>query len=268
MSSKLCAGDVRRVLLERFPFKVVYVVRGRAVLVVAVAHTSRHPDYWKNASRVEPGAGSNPTGILGVALIPVNGESPSASSPRGSRRSGRWDSNPRPSRPKPERDPGIMRVPWRACGKPCGGWRAVVARGARARPPDRCRDGPRPGAARRGRASPSRPSSPGQGRRAPSSDRRRVAQTPPGEAKRPSQPSRPSQPVPLLASGRDGWLGPTVTRPVGDRHTTCLGVPRGEAETRLSYGALPHEGQNFAPASSLAPQELQKAPAGIAAETG
>ena len=42
---------VRRVLLERFPFKVVYVVRGRHVLVVAVAHTSRHPDYWK--SRLE-----------------------------------------------------------------------------------------------------------------------------------------------------------------------------------------------------------------------
>jgi hypothetical protein len=38
---------VRRVLLERFPFKVVYVVRSRLVLVVAIAHTSRHPDYWK-----------------------------------------------------------------------------------------------------------------------------------------------------------------------------------------------------------------------------
>ncbi len=38
---------VRRLLLDRFPFKIVYLVRGRMVVVVAVAHTSRHADYWK-----------------------------------------------------------------------------------------------------------------------------------------------------------------------------------------------------------------------------
>ena len=38
----------RRYLLRRFPFSVVYRVESRRVLIVAVAHGSRRPGYWKS----------------------------------------------------------------------------------------------------------------------------------------------------------------------------------------------------------------------------
>jgi plasmid stabilization system protein ParE len=37
---------VRRFLLSRFPFSVVYAIRDEQVLVVAVAHAKRRPRYW------------------------------------------------------------------------------------------------------------------------------------------------------------------------------------------------------------------------------
>jgi plasmid stabilization system protein ParE len=37
----------RRFLLHRFPYEVVYRVRGEHVLVVAVAHCKRRPGYWR-----------------------------------------------------------------------------------------------------------------------------------------------------------------------------------------------------------------------------
>lgn len=39
--------DVRRYLMPRFPFGILYQVRAEHVQVIAVAHLSRHPDYWK-----------------------------------------------------------------------------------------------------------------------------------------------------------------------------------------------------------------------------
>ena len=38
----------RRVVLRRFPFSVVYLPEPEAVLVVAVAHHSRRPGYWRD----------------------------------------------------------------------------------------------------------------------------------------------------------------------------------------------------------------------------
>jgi plasmid stabilization system protein ParE len=38
--------DLRRVLLRRFPFKILYRVRGGEVEVLAVAHNRRRPTYW------------------------------------------------------------------------------------------------------------------------------------------------------------------------------------------------------------------------------
>jgi plasmid stabilization system protein ParE len=38
--------DIRRVLLKRFPFAVVYEVLPDQVVILAVAHTSRRPNYW------------------------------------------------------------------------------------------------------------------------------------------------------------------------------------------------------------------------------
>jgi plasmid stabilization system protein ParE len=41
------SGDTRRVLLRRFPFFVVYRLRGDNVQIVAVAHARRRPGYWR-----------------------------------------------------------------------------------------------------------------------------------------------------------------------------------------------------------------------------
>jgi len=36
----------RRCLLDRFPFSLVYRIGGGTILVVAVAHARREPNYW------------------------------------------------------------------------------------------------------------------------------------------------------------------------------------------------------------------------------
>jgi hypothetical protein len=37
---------MRRVVLRRFPFSIIYRVRGEEILVIALAHASRLPAYW------------------------------------------------------------------------------------------------------------------------------------------------------------------------------------------------------------------------------
>ena len=44
--------DRRVAVLDRFPFTVPYQVTGDAVVILALAHTSRRPGYW--AHRREP----------------------------------------------------------------------------------------------------------------------------------------------------------------------------------------------------------------------
>lgn len=41
------SGGFRRVNLPGFPFYVAYFVRGERILIAAVGHASRHPNYWK-----------------------------------------------------------------------------------------------------------------------------------------------------------------------------------------------------------------------------
>ena len=41
-------GGFRRVNLPGFPYYITYVVIDELLLVLAVAHSARHPDYWKN----------------------------------------------------------------------------------------------------------------------------------------------------------------------------------------------------------------------------
>jgi toxin ParE1/3/4 len=45
---------VRRVMLKKFPYAVVYAVKGDRVLVLAVMHFSRHPEYWHGRPRKPP----------------------------------------------------------------------------------------------------------------------------------------------------------------------------------------------------------------------
>ncbi len=39
--------EVRRYVLRRFPYRIIYEVIGTDVVVLAVAHTRRQPNYWK-----------------------------------------------------------------------------------------------------------------------------------------------------------------------------------------------------------------------------
>ena len=41
------AYGFRRTLVRRFPFSLVYAVEGEEIVVVAVAHQRRSPNYWR-----------------------------------------------------------------------------------------------------------------------------------------------------------------------------------------------------------------------------
>lgn len=36
----------RRFILNRFPYKMVYLVRAEQVIMIAIMHQHRNPDYW------------------------------------------------------------------------------------------------------------------------------------------------------------------------------------------------------------------------------
>lgn len=40
--------DIRRCLVNRFPFGIIYTIEQTGVSILAVMHLRRHPDYWKN----------------------------------------------------------------------------------------------------------------------------------------------------------------------------------------------------------------------------
>jgi hypothetical protein len=39
--------SVRRFLVDRFPYRIFYLVRKSEIVVVAIMHTSRRPGYWQ-----------------------------------------------------------------------------------------------------------------------------------------------------------------------------------------------------------------------------
>jgi len=39
-------GPIRRFLFNRFPYKMLHAIRGKRIIVLAVAHQHRNPDYW------------------------------------------------------------------------------------------------------------------------------------------------------------------------------------------------------------------------------
>ena len=41
-------GDVRRCRLRRFPYGLIYHEEGGDTLIVAVAHSHRRPEYWRD----------------------------------------------------------------------------------------------------------------------------------------------------------------------------------------------------------------------------
>ncbi len=40
-------GQLRRRLLRRFPFGVLYRIEGEGIIIIAIAHLRRKPNYWK-----------------------------------------------------------------------------------------------------------------------------------------------------------------------------------------------------------------------------
>ena len=47
----LFAEDVRRCLTHTFPYGVLYTIEADFILILAVMHCSRKPDYWKERLR-------------------------------------------------------------------------------------------------------------------------------------------------------------------------------------------------------------------------
>ena len=39
-------GEVRRALLHRFPYKILYSIEKDHIFIIAIAHQHRKPDYW------------------------------------------------------------------------------------------------------------------------------------------------------------------------------------------------------------------------------
>lgn len=44
----LCFGPTRRFILKKFPYCIVYHATPSVIRVLALAHTSREPDYWQD----------------------------------------------------------------------------------------------------------------------------------------------------------------------------------------------------------------------------
>jgi len=42
------APNLRKTLLHRFPFSLIYSVDADQILIIAVAHYGRRPDYWQD----------------------------------------------------------------------------------------------------------------------------------------------------------------------------------------------------------------------------
>ena len=40
-------GELRRSLLSRFPYSLIYVIKPDDLLIIAVAHQRRRPGYWR-----------------------------------------------------------------------------------------------------------------------------------------------------------------------------------------------------------------------------
>ncbi len=41
-------NQVRKIRVQRFPFNIIYSELPDHIVVLAIAHMSRHPDYWKD----------------------------------------------------------------------------------------------------------------------------------------------------------------------------------------------------------------------------
>lgn len=40
--------NIRRISLQRFPYHLIYTLKPENIIVLAVSHHRRHPDYWRS----------------------------------------------------------------------------------------------------------------------------------------------------------------------------------------------------------------------------
>jgi hypothetical protein len=45
-------GEIRKCLLHKFPYKLLYSIESDHIFIIAVAHQHRKPDYWVDDGRV------------------------------------------------------------------------------------------------------------------------------------------------------------------------------------------------------------------------
>ncbi len=45
-------GDIRKCLLHKFPYKILYSVEDNHILVIAIAHLHRKPNYWIEREKI------------------------------------------------------------------------------------------------------------------------------------------------------------------------------------------------------------------------
>lgn len=48
LAGERLTSDLRRTLLHRFPFTLIYSLEENVIVIIAVAHESRRPGYWKS----------------------------------------------------------------------------------------------------------------------------------------------------------------------------------------------------------------------------
>jgi hypothetical protein len=41
-------NEIRRCQTKRFPYGVIYLLESKTLMIVAIAHLHREPDYWRN----------------------------------------------------------------------------------------------------------------------------------------------------------------------------------------------------------------------------
>lgn len=51
LSNPIERGDIRRLILTRFPYKLLYSIEPDHLYVLAVAHQHRRPSYWLGRSK-------------------------------------------------------------------------------------------------------------------------------------------------------------------------------------------------------------------------
>jgi hypothetical protein len=48
MAWTIFEGEIRRSLLSRFPYGILYVVKESEIYILAIMHLRRNPEYWKS----------------------------------------------------------------------------------------------------------------------------------------------------------------------------------------------------------------------------